>query len=172
MEVSPLEELRSVLTLHEDTGEFYWNISSGQAKKGKRAGTLNSLGYIQIKYRGVCYLAHRLVWYFLYGTLPENTIDHKDRDRANNRPSNLRDVPLSLNLHNRGGSSTALSKYKGVAKAKRKRWRASITVNGLRIDLGSYGSEEEAALAYNKEAYVRHGEMAFQNKLEERLNAR
>ncbi|HDC3361961.1 TPA: AP2 domain-containing protein [Staphylococcus aureus] len=40
------------------------------------------------------------------------------------------------------------SKYKGVRLYKNK-WRASITINGKRIHLGSFDKESDAAKAYN-----------------------
>jgi AP2-like factor, euAP2 lineage len=56
------------------------------------------------------------------------------------------------------------SRYRGVSySAKSKTWRAGIKVKGKTIALGTYKSEDEAALAYNKAAREYFGDMAYQN---------
>ena len=50
---------------------------------------------------------HRLVWKWMTGRDPEHTIDHKDRDRSNNRIWNLRDVDHTV--QNRNSSNCKLS---------------------------------------------------------------
>ena len=56
------------------------------------------------------------------------------------------------------------SKYRGVsfATAERK-WRAGIEVEGRSINLGLFGTEDDAALAYNEAARVHFGDIAYQN---------
>lgn len=56
------------------------------------------------------------------------------------------------------------SRYRGVAfKPKSKRWEASIDVNGLWTHIGSFGTEQEAALAYNAAAVKLRGDRAKLN---------
>ena len=38
--------------------------------------------------------------------------------------------------------------YRGISK-NRNRWKARIAISGNRINLGAFGTPEEAALAYN-----------------------
>lgn len=53
---------------------------------------------------------------------------------------------------------------KGVCWHKRySKWQADIAIKGDRHYLGSYTSEEEAALAYNTAAIERFGEFARLN---------
>jgi hypothetical protein len=73
--------------------------------------------------------------------------DHINRNKLDNRRSNLRIVPPTANTQNmvrHGGTSP----YRGVhwAKAER-RWRAQISKNGKGIALGYYDDEIEAARA-------------------------
>jgi outer membrane protein assembly factor BamD (BamD/ComL family) len=69
-----------------------------------------------------------------------------------------------MNKKSYKGSS---SKYKGVAWHKRhKKWNAQIQINGKQKHLGYFTSEEEAALAYNKEAIKLFGEHALINEIE------
>lgn len=58
-----------------------------------------------------------------------------------------------------------LSKYKGVSK-KRNTYYAYINKNGIRIRLGTYKNEKDAALAYNKKAEELFGVFATLNKIE------
>ena len=81
-------------------------------------------------------------------------VDHINGDTKNNMKSNLRLVTKKQNVQNqrkcRGKTS---SKYKGVHKRKDNgMWRAYINVDGKRIDLGTFKTENAAAIAYNEYA--------------------
>ena len=43
------------------------------------------------------YYGHRLAWLLHYGTWPEGVIDHINRDKTDNRISNLRDTTTQVN---------------------------------------------------------------------------
>lgn len=74
-------------------------------------------------------------------------IDHLDNNKRNNHYLNLEISTPRRNLSRLGG----LSKFPGVTLNKKKtRFRARITINGKRIHLGNFLSEEEASEAYNK----------------------
>lgn len=93
-------------------------------------------------------------------------VDHKDGDGLNNRRSNLRSTNHRNNLYNSAGHSNRESKYKGVTRCKwvpAEPWRARITVNGRRIYLGVFPTEEAAAKAYDQAAQELHGEFARLN---------
>ena len=92
--------------------------------------------------------------------------DHINRDRLDNRRSNLRKATRSQNMANSKIPLTNTSGYKGVYYRKEQdRWRASIRVDQEHISLGQYGSPEEAAKAYNDAALKYFGEFASLNKL-------
>lgn len=56
------------------------------------------------------------------------------------------------------------SHYRGVSYVKSNgKWRAGIEVDGRSINLGSFDSEDEAALAYNQASKKHFGEKAYQN---------
>lgn len=113
------------------------------------------------KYKGKCIRMHRVIMNAKTG----QQVDHKNRNRADNRKSNLRLVTHTDNCWNRGKSENCSSIYKGVSKPKGSNtWRAYCKVNQKRILLGSYTSEIAAAYAYNK--YVSEvSKYALLNKL-------
>lgn len=89
-------------------GKLIWNkctsaTGSGPNQPGKVAGcTKHRLGYPIVNLHKVTYLQHRIIWEMHYGTIPDHlTIDHIDRDRSNNRLSNLRLVDVYLQNSNR-----------------------------------------------------------------------
>lgn len=94
----------------------------------------------------------RIIFFLHYGYWPIE-VDHKDRDRSNNRPSNLRDITRSLNQHNKGLFANNTSGTKGVSYNKTHRkevaWKASICIDGKRRTKGFETKEE--AIAQRKE---------------------
>ena len=79
----------------------------------------------------------------------------------------LRIATRSQNSANKPKSKRkASSIYKGVSKEHgRNKWRASIRVNYEYRHLGSFDTEREAAIAYNKAALEAWGEYALLNDL-------
>jgi hypothetical protein len=56
------------------------------------------------------------------------------------------------------------SKFRGVSfVSSKKRWRASIKVDGKSISLGLYKNEQDAATAYNKASREHFGKIGYQN---------
>lgn len=107
---------------------------------------------------------HRLIM-----VVPVNkVIDHINGNTLDNRKSNLRICSQRENASNVDASraNKRLSKYKGVTiGTNKKKWVASITVNYKSIYLGSFDTEEQAALAYNEAAKEHYGEFAQLNIL-------
>jgi len=89
--------------------------------------------------------------------------DHRNNVGLDNRRYNLRHCSASQNQANRKQTKNSLSKYKGVSRIYINKWRARITKNGKEIRLGSYKTEIEAALAYDKAARKLFGEFAHLN---------
>jgi hypothetical protein len=96
-------------------------------------------------------------------------VDHKDHNGLNNRRSNLRPATHSQNSNNQQkGRGETSSSYKGVHWDKRdNKFRATIGVNGLKIGLGYFTNDQEAARAYNIAARKYFGEFALLNDVPE-----
>ena len=127
-------------------GNLIWKKPlSNRAQKGSVAGHKSSTGYVRINFYNKKYLGHRLIWLYTYGYLPENDIDHIDRDPSNNRIENLREVSRQCNMRNTGNPSDNTSGMKGICWAKHtKRWLVRITINHKDRHLGYFKSFEEA----------------------------
>lgn len=89
-------------------------------------------------------------------------VDHINGDPLDNRRENLRTCTLAENNRNVSGRGTRKSKYKGVCPNK-KSWMAQITFERKCHHLGTFKTQEEAALAYNAAALRLHGEFAYLN---------
>jgi len=91
-------------------------------------------------------LMHRLV-----NKTPDGlSTDHINRDKLDNRKSNLRSVNQSKNCFNTGLSKNNVSGHKGIQWYKN-RWVARIKINYKDIYLGRFVNLENAILA-RKEA--------------------
>lgn len=94
-------------------------------------------GYASVLIDRVPTLIHRLV----IGAKRGECVDHINRNKLDNRRSNLRIVTRGQNAMNR--------QFKGYNWARReKKWRAQIKVNGVKIHLGYFTEESEAREAY------------------------
>jgi hypothetical protein len=92
------------------------------------------------------------------------TVDHRNRQRLDNRRSNLRMITNAQQQYNKTKYANNKSGYKGVSFDRHKaRWRADIGAEGTRYFLGRYSTAEEAALAYDVAARQLHGEFAVLN---------
>lgn len=85
-------------------------------------------------------------------------VDHINHDLSDNRKANLRLVNRQQNNCNNRQKVNKRGKYKGTLR-NGKRWGAKIQSHWI----GTYDTEEEAALAYDKMAAIMYGEFAYLN---------
>ena len=150
--------LKQVLRYVKRTGEFYWCVApSRRIHVGDRAGWRHNQGYVGIAIDGHSYLAHRLAWLYVHGQFPIGDLDHKNRNRADNRFANLRLASRTQNLAN-GRHKFGRSRLKGAHwHAATGRWTAGIGRNGKKIHLGYFATAKAAHAAYCKAAKEMHG---------------
>lgn len=148
--------LTSLIDYGPETGRFTWKVPKHPARKGDACGCIGNKGYRVIKIDGQAYLAHRLAWLYMTGSWPPEQIDHANRDRADNRFSNLRAASQSQNNANR-----VLSEKCGVTFNPRlvnRPYRAAIVCRGVRHELGHFATSASAAAAYRSAALALFGE--------------
>ena len=141
-----VEELKELM-FYQD-GKMVWKVNKGSAKAGSTVGSPDKDGYLKTSINRKMYRLNRLVWFYHYGVWPINKIDHKDGDNTNDKVDNLREATSQQNQFNKK-SFGKYSKHKGVTWHKRdKRWQASYQLDGTRVYIGNFDTEEEAAKAY------------------------
>jgi len=114
---------------------------------GEIAGSTEK-GYRRVDVDGKTLRAHRVIWAIVTGAWPTGQIDHEDRNRSNNRWSNLSDVTDLQNRRNRSRQVNNTSGVTGVTYLKRdQKWRARIKVGGRYRALGEFPTLEQAAAA-------------------------
>lgn len=97
---------------------------------------------------------------------PNQYVDHKNRNRYDNRKSNLRCCTYAENNRNRGLCATNKSGVIGVHfDKKRNKWTASITLNGKKIFIGRFENKEAAIQARLQKEHELFGEFAPQQML-------
>lgn len=102
-------------------------------------------------YRSLTVRMHREIVGLDHGD--EREADHKDRDRLNNRRSNLRIVLRAANRQNQSAHRTSpfgprTSRHRGVSWDKRLRnWHACCSTGGKTHHIGRFDNEQDAARA-------------------------
>ncbi len=152
---------RELLDYCPGTGVFRWRVPAGRyghIPAGTIAGrTSEANGYHHIHVGGALKAAHRLAWLWMTGEWPKEEIDHRNRQRADNRWSNLREATTAQNLQNKNRYRNNTSGCPGVHwRPTVGKWQARIGVHGKRISLGHWATAEEAAAAYERAKPIYH----------------
>ena len=98
---------------------------------------------------------------FIMNAGPDQLIDHVNKNRLDNRKSNLRFASKSENAINSKLSNRNSTGYSGVSRVKNSsKYRARIRVNSKEIYLGLFSTVQEASEAYNEAAKQYFGKFA------------
>lgn len=143
------ERLKQILKYDPKTGIFIWSIdTSKRSKKGTVAGSKHKAnGCWQIGFNKKVYKAHRLAFLFMEGYVPENEIDHIDRNPLNNKWDNLREASRTCNTRNRNVFKNNASGLTGVYFNKNSnKWYSQIKIKKL-FHLGTFNNIIDAVKA-------------------------
>lgn len=156
------EYLLEVCSYDPLTGVFTRKQSFHRSRIGTSMGGVSKQGYVRIKIDNVHYAAGPLAWFYVTGIWPVE-IDHKDRNKSNNRFSNLREATNSQNITNRISVSNT-SGYRGVVWVEQhKKWKATLKAGRKVYNLGYFDDPIEAAHRYDRAAKEHQGEFAIFN---------
>jgi hypothetical protein len=153
-------------------GKLYWRPRPLEAFKkysafvmwNKRyannpAGSPNKRGYIRIGIAKKYYMAHRLIWLYHRGWLPE-ALDHKNGRPWDNRMSNLRVATQTENRWNSRRRISTTTNTKGVYKRPSGNYEAHICADYKRVHLGTFERKKDAIQAVAKARKNLHREFA------------
>jgi hypothetical protein len=140
--------------LAKSKGYTYCPVSGELKGMYGKVITTKTAGYVTVQLiiesKKYSIRGHRLAWYLHYGHLPNNSIDHIDGDRNNNKIKNLRDVTAQQNQWNH-------TKAKGYSWHKSSnKFCAYIKINKKMKHLGLFHTQQEARNAYLKAKEIYH----------------
>lgn len=144
-------------------GVLFWKeMTTNRTKNivGRIAGYIHPKGYRLIRVKGYQYKAHRLMFLYHHGYVPE-FIDHINGVKDDNRIENLRPATKAQNCQNTVKRASNTSGVKGVSKMPRLQlWRARIQSNGQKYEVGGFKTKELAADFIGLLRDLTHGEFA------------
>ena len=127
-----------------------WN--SHYANKFAGNTNTNKNKYTNISIDKKSYPSHRLAFLYMEGYNPEYEIDHIDRNKSNNKWSNLRHVTPTCNTQNKNIYKSNKTGVNGVSFiSNENRWRVRITIHKKQVHLGYYTNFIDAVKARYEE---------------------
>lgn len=157
------DTVNSLVRYEPETGHFFWKVSRHNGiYAGDRAGSVfvnrhNGKSYVKLHLARHHLVAHRVAVLLMTGSFPEHEVDHIDGNGTNNVYTNLRTATRQINAQNYRKRKDCKTRQTGVKPSVTAgKWVAKINVNGSRMHLGTFLSEDEA-IAARKQAEVEYG---------------
>ena len=151
-------ELHELFFYDPDTGFLHWKIrpSSHMMWGDQVAPKPSTDGYLRAGINGVLYKQHNIIWIMKHGNLPDGvTVDHKDKDRRNNRLDNLRlasNRQQEINKNVRG--------FTKQIDCTLRPWRSFHSIDNQMTRIGNFSTALQARLAYERRTYELEPEFA------------
>lgn len=134
MEELTKDLLQELFYYNKNTGIFHWKVKKPGVKHTDDISTICAQGYKVVTLNRKRYYVHRLVWILVTGKDANGFIDHKNRDKADNRFDNLRVVSKSQNEHNTSKRKSNKTGYKNISYYKSSAsYVAEYMLNGKRF---------------------------------------
>lgn len=153
-----VEHLKKLFAYDPETGILSWRHGGNGWCAGPCAPKPNRGGYKMVHHKGCYYSQHSVAWALMTGAWPTAEIDHINRVKHDNRWSNLREASPGQNQGNRGPHRGNKSGYRGVAwVADKRKFVATIFLDGKNKQLGTRGTAEEAYALYREAAQIKFG---------------
>lgn len=143
-ELPSKEHLWELYDYNPLTGMLINKVTRNRATEGCSAGTKTGDGYYTVQIDKKTYLVHRLIFKWVTGQEPSDTLEHNDDNGYNNVFWNLSDS------NNRFNCITRELIRKGFIGQRdgNGAWRARINIAGTPFNLGSFKTKEEAHQAH------------------------
>lgn len=141
--------------LGQTMNNVIYDPETGLVNVKTRKTKTNKGHYLAFTYEGKNTLVHIFAWFYMTGKWPTLQIDHEDRNKLNNKWSNLREIPNSDNKRN-GDKYETKNKTKYIGVYRCAPWYKGVqsiyyvgcvTINYKRHYTRTFKIEEEAALA-------------------------
>lgn len=165
METMPnIQDIRSHFDYCHETGVITWKASN-HIKNTRRVGTeaghsSGPGGYRKITFRGRGIYSHLIAWGLYYGGWPASELDHVNRQRSDNRISNLREVDVAENAANKPRRNNKTG-FSGVVLYRSGRYMAGGRIRGKYFFAGYHDTPEEAHAAYVRKHQEAFGEFSI-----------
>ena len=154
------EELKSLIHYDPETGAITHLQSRGKARRGEPAGSVNKVGYLEVRLLNRIMSGQRIAWLYMTGSLPEQpvSVDHVNGDRADNRWLNLRLATYEQQSWNAPAHHHNQSGLKGAWPCKSTgRWVSMLQCGKRRLWLGRFDTAEQAHEAWINAAIKERG---------------
>lgn len=123
---------------------------------GKEACNVNkSTLYLQVVFDKRLYQVHRVIWLMHCGQWPSSQIDHLNRDRQDNRISNLRAVTHAENMLNRSDNTSGHPNIHFRSNRPTRPWLVMIKTNGVALPQKTF-AELGDAIAHRDALRAQH----------------
>lgn len=160
-----LEEIKKTFFLDAETGNLFWKDWHGRWKRipPVPAVCVGPNGYLIVEFKGKTRFVHCLIWAIANNSLvPDGMeVDHIDRNKSNNRPSNLRLANQSDQMCNRGKQKSNKSGEPGVHwDTRRRKWMTQVMRHNSFVLHRRFDKFEEAVAAVRAARIQHHGEFA------------